>query len=135
MPRRVSAGLDYNRVVMLMAVLEKRAGLALGSYDSYVNITGGLKVTEASVDAAVAASIISSYKNKYIDPYTVFIGEVGLTGEVRAVPMAEQRAAEAYKLGFKNFVLPEANMKQLKNIKGIALKPVNNIMGILDIII
>ncbi len=135
MPRRMASGLDYNRVVMLMAVLEKRAGLALGTYDSYVNVAGGLKITETSIDAAVVASILSSYKNKFIDPYLMVFGEVGLTGEIRAVPMAEKRVAEAGKLGFKKCVLPKANVKSLKNIGDIEIKAVNNIVELLEFII
>ena len=117
MPRRSATGLDYNRVVMLMAVLEKKAGLNLGSFDGYVNIAGGIKIAEPAADAAVIAAIAGSYKNKAADPNTVVFGEVGLTGEIRAVTHAEKRAAEAAKLGFKQCVIPQANLRLINQIK------------------
>ena len=112
-PRRTATGMDYNRVVMLMAVLEKRAGLKLAAYDSYVNVAGGMKILEPAADAAVIAALASSYKNKPADPYAVVFGEVGLTGELRAVNMAERRIAEARKLGFTKCIVPQAHLKGL----------------------
>ena len=114
MPRRTATGLDYNRSIMLLAVLEKRAGLRLGTYDCYLNIAGGIKIAEPSLDAAVVAAAASSFTNKAADPYAMVFGEVGLTGEMRAVSMADKRILEAHKLGFKQCVIPTANLKGLK---------------------
>jgi len=122
MPRRMTTGIDYNRVSLLMAVLEKRVGLALGRCDSYVNVIGGLKIVEPACDLGVVAAIASCFKNKVIDPYTVFIGEVGLTGEIRAVSHIDKRISEAFRLGFKHCIIPEGNKKVamafLETIKG-----------------
>lgn len=98
MPRRTAAGTDYNRVNLLMAVLEKRVGIHLSNYDAYVNIAGGIKMNEPAVDLGIVMAIVSSYKNQPIDEKTIVFGEVGLSGEVRAVNMPEQRVAEAKKL-------------------------------------
>ena len=95
MPRRTAAGTDYNRVNLLMAVLEKRVGIHLSNYDAYVNIAGGIKMNEPAVDLGIVMAIVSSYKNQPIDEKTIVFGEVGLSGEVRAVNMPEQRVAEA----------------------------------------
>ena len=132
--RRTATGIDYNRVVILMAVLEKRAGMDLGSYDSYVNLAGGIKMNEPALDLGVIAAIASSFRDKPIDPYTIAFGEVGLTGEVRGVNMAEKRVLEAAKLGFKKCILPKANIKGLKDIQGIKLYGVSNISEVLEII-
>ncbi len=134
MPRRTANGMDYNRVVMLMAVLEKRAGLQLSNYDSYVNLAGGMKVIEPSLDVAVISAIASSYKNKAIDPYTIVFGEVGLTGEIRAVTNVEKRVKEAKKLGFKNCVVPQANLKGLENYEDMRIFGVSNIGELLKLI-
>ena len=133
-PRRQSTGIDYNRVNLLMAVIEKRAGLNIGDCDAYVNIAGGLKINEPSLDLATVLAIVSSFRNKAVDEKTVIFGEVGLSGEVRAVSQAEQRVAEAAKLGFDKVVLPASNLSdRLKSIKGIELFPVSNIKDALDI--
>ncbi|MCR4960040.1 MAG: DNA repair protein RadA [Lachnospiraceae bacterium] len=127
-PRRQATGLDYNRVNLLMAVIEKRGGLQIGDMDAYVNIAGGIKINEPSVDLATVMSIISAFKNKPIDPKTVIFGEVGLNGEVRAVGQAEARVREAAKLGFTCCIMPKANINEtLKKIKGIELIGVSNI--------
>ena len=118
MPRRTAAGLDYNRVNLLMAVLEKRAGLPLSSYDAYVNIAGGIRMNEPASDLGIVMAIASSYKNKPVPEDTIVFGEVGLSGEVRAVTMPEQRVAEAKKLGFKVCILPEVSRKSLKSQGG-----------------
>ena len=112
--RRQANGMDYNRLSMLIAVLAKRAGLNLGSMDAYVNIAGGIRVTEPSADLAVCAALISAFKNKAIPADTVIFGEVGLSGEVRAVPQAYERVREAVKLGFKHVILPDINVRGLK---------------------
>ena len=126
-PRRQTTGTDFNRVNLLMAVLEKRLGLQLGNCDAYVNIAGGMKITEPAVDLGMAMAIVSSFKNRPIDEKTVAFGEVGLSGEVRAVSMAEKRVQEAKKLGFTTCILPAANMEALKDIKGIKLIGVSGV--------
>lgn len=133
-PRRQTTGMDYNRVNLLMAVIEKRAGLNIGDHDAYVNIAGGLKINEPSLDLATVMAIVSSFRNKAVDEKTVIFGEVGLSGEVRAVSQAEQRVSEAYKLGFTTVVLPASNISdRLKSFKGIEIIPVSNIKEALDI--
>lgn len=133
-PRRQTTGMDYNRVNLLMAVIEKRAGLNIGDHDAYVNIAGGLKINEPSLDLATVMAIVSSFRNKAVDEKTVVFGEVGLSGEVRAVSQAEQRVAEASKLGFTTVVLPASNISdRLKSFKGIEIIPVSNIKEALDI--
>ncbi len=134
MPRRTAAGTDYNRVNLLMAVLEKRIGLPLSNYDAYINIAGGIRMNEPAVDLGIVMAIVSSYKNRPISEGTMCFGEVGLSGEVRAVSMPEQRAAEARKLGFKTCIIPEVSMGMLKNIKGIEIigvKSVNQAMNLI----
>lgn len=129
MPRRTAAGTDYNRVNLLMAVLEKRAGIQLSDCDAYVNVAGGMRITEPALDLAVVTAIISSIKNITLDNKTVLFGEVGLTGEIRAVNMAEQRVAEAAKMGFEVCILPEANKERVKST-GIKLIGVKNIQEV-----
>jgi DNA repair protein RadA/Sms len=133
MPRRTAAGTDYNRVNLLMAVLEKRAGIGLADCDAYVNVAGGMRITEPALDLAVITAILSSFKNKALDNKTVIFGEVGLTGEVRAVNMAEQRVAEAAKMGFELCILPQANKEHIKG-NGIKLIGVRNIQEVLGIL-
>lgn len=101
-PRRTAAGTDFNRVNLLMAVLEKRLGLKLGDCDAYVNIAGGIKMNEPAIDLGIVLALISSYKDKPIDEKTICFGEVGLSGEVRAVNMAEQRVQEAKNLALRS---------------------------------
>ena len=127
MPRRTAAGTDYNRVNLLMTVLEKRAGLHLANYDAYVNIAGGIKMNEPAIDLAIVLAIVSSYQNKPISEKMIVFGEVGLSGEVRAVSMPEQRVAEAKKLGFETCILPAVSADVVKNIKGIEIIGVKNI--------
>ena len=127
-PRRQTTGMDLNRVNLLMAVVEKRGGLQVGNQDAYVNIAGGIKIGEPSLDLATVMAIVSSFRNKSIDSKTVIFGEVGLSGEVRAVSQAEQRIAEAKKLGFETVVMPASNVTpQVKEISGIEIVPVANI--------
>lgn len=127
MPRRTAAGTDYNRVNLLMAVLEKRLGMALSNSDAYVNIAGGIRMNEPAIDLGIVLAIVSSFRNRPIDEKTIVFGEVGLSGEVRAVNMPEQRVAEAKKLGFETCILPEVSLKMVKGIKGIQLVGVKNI--------
>lgn len=135
MPRRVASGPDYNRVVMLIAMLEKKAGFQLGSYDAYVNIAGGMKIVEPALDLAVVAAIASSCKNIPVDPYITVFGEAGLAGEARAVAMAERRISEAAKLGFKECIIPQANLKGLKAPNGLRVMGVSNINEMLSILL
>jgi DNA repair protein RadA/Sms len=114
MPRRMAAGFDYNRLILLMAVLEKRVGLMLGNQDAYVNAVGGIKIVEPAADLAVTLAVASSFRNIPIDAHTVVMGEVGLTGEVRMVPRIDMRISEAATLGFKKFIIPAGNLAGLK---------------------
>ena len=133
-PRRTAAGTDYNRVNLLMAVLEKRLGLHLSNYDAYVNIAGGVKMNEPAIDLGIVMAIISSYKNQPIDGKTIVFGEVGLSGEVRAVSMPEQRVSEAKKLGFETCIMPEVSKDMVKDINGIKIIGVKNIADIMQLI-
>lgn len=126
-PRRTATGTDHNRVNLLMAVMEKRAGLHLSNYDAYINIAGGIKMNEPAIDLAIVMALASSYKNRPIDEKTIVFGEVGLSGEVRAVSMPEQRVSEAKKLGFTTCIIPEVCKDMVKSIKGI------EIIGVKDI--
>lgn len=126
-PRRTAAGTDFNRVNLLMAVLEKRARLNLSASDAYVNIAGGIKMNEPAIDLGILLAVVSSYRDVVIDDKIVAFGEVGLSGEVRAVNMAEQRVNEAKKLGFETVILPAVSMKSVEKIRGVKLIPVNNI--------
>lgn len=114
MPRRTSAGTDYNRVNLLMAVLEKRMGLSLSECDAYVNVVGGIRVNEPALDLAIVLALISSYKDRIIPAGTIVFGEVGLSGEVRAVSMAAQRVSEACKLGFETCIMPQVSLEALE---------------------
>lgn len=127
LPRRTTVGIDYNRVNLLMAVLEKRAGLHLGDWDAYVNLAGGMKLGEPAIDLGVVMAIASSYKNKVVDEGLLIFGEVGLSGEVRGVNMAEQRVREGEKLGFTACLMPKANLDSLQGKYKIQLIGVSNI--------
>ena len=110
LPRRTAVGFDFNRVNMLLAVLERHLGLDFGAYDAYVNVVGGMRITETAADLAVIAALVSSHKNRPV-PYGVLtFGEVGLTGEVRRVALPERRILAAAKLGFTKFVVPAGNL-------------------------
>ena len=134
MPRRTAVGIDYNRVNLLMAVLEKRVGLQLGGCDAYVNLAGGMKLGEPAIDLGIIMAIASSYKNRPILEDTIIFGEVGLVGEVRAVSGGEARIKEAQKLGFKRCILPQANVDQIKVQTDMRLVGVSNVMEALDLI-
>ena len=114
MPRRTAAGCDYNRVNLLMAVIEKRAGLRLAESDAYINIAGGIRMNEPAVDLGIVLAIISSYKEMPVPDDLICFGEVGLSGEVRAVNLAEQRIAEAAKLGFSRIIMPKVNLSGIR---------------------
>ena len=131
--RRMATGLDHNRVPLLMAVLEKRAGLLLQNQDAYVKVAGGVKLDEPAIDLAVAISIASSFRDQPTRPDDVIIGEVGLTGEVRRVPRIEQRIHEAHKLGFKRVILPRKNLNGISAPKGIELVGVDSVQDALNV--
>ena len=120
-PRRTAVGTDFNRVNLLMAVLEKKAGIHLAASDAYVNIAGGMKMTEPAIDLGICLAIISSAKDIVIPDSVMVFGEIGLSGEVRAVSMAGQRVQEAKKLGFETVILPEVNRAATESIRGIQL--------------
>lgn len=126
-PKRTANGIDYNRLAVLIAVLEKRAGLALGGQDVYLNVVSGIKIAEPAIDLGVVLACTSSYKNVSIPQNVVAIGEVGLTGEVRAVNMIEKRIKEAEKLGFQKCIIPESNKKLLKDNFKLDIIGVKNI--------
>lgn len=132
MPRRTATGTDYNRVNLLMAVLEKRAGLRLGVCDAYVNIAGGIKMNEPAMDLGIVMAIISSYKDAPIDEKTVAFGEVGLSGEVRSISQAPARVREAKKLGFQTVVLPSVCLKSVGKVEGIRLVGVRTIRDVMS---
>lgn len=117
MPRRTVTGADYNRIMMLIAVIEKKYGLSLVDQDCYVNIAGGIKMNEPSLDLGLLAAIVSSIQNKIIPADMVIMGEVGLTGEVRGITLIETRVKEALKLGFNKIIVPYNNMSVLKSLK------------------
>lgn len=121
MPRRQATGADYNRVNLLMAVLERRVGIKLSDCDAYVNLTGGIKVSEPAIDLGMAMAIASGFRNKVIDSHTVVFGEVGLSGEIRSVSQAESRVRESARLGFTTCIMPKSNAEKLGNIEGIRL--------------
>lgn len=128
-PRRQTIGTDFNRVNLLMAVLEKRSGLQLANCDAYVNITGGMKIMEPAIDLGIVLAVASSFKNSVLNPRLIAFGEVGLSGEVRAVSQARQRVAEAERLGFTACVVPEvcaADCRKNSRIEVIGVKTVQD---------
>ena len=132
LPRRTSVGMDYNRVNMLMAVLEKRAGLMLSGSDAYVNLAGGIKLNEPAIDLGVIMALVSSFRNIPVDSQTIIFGEVGLSGEVRGVSMAAQRVKEAAKMGFTACILPSINCEGIDAPKGMKLIGVRNVSEALE---
>lgn len=134
MPRRTATGTDYNRVNVLMAVLEKRIGLHMSNCDAYVNIAGGIRMNEPAIDLGIVMAIVSSYKNRPVNEKMILFGEVGLSGEVRAVSMPQQRVAEARKLGFEICVMPEVSRDMVKEVDGIQIIGVRNINDAINLI-
>ena len=134
MPRRQAAGADYDRVNLLMAVLERRTGLKMSDCDAYVNLTGGIKINEPAIDLGMAMAIASGYKNRPVDPGIVAFGEVGLSGEVRSVSQAELRAREAARLGFTTCIMPKSNADKLKGIKDIKIMGVSSLDEVIALI-
>ncbi len=133
-PKRQANGTDFNRLNILMAVLEKRIGLQISDQDAYVNIAGGMRVNEPALDLAVVMAIVSSFKNRPVEEDMMIFGEVGLSGEVRSVSMPEQRVREALKMGFKTCVLPYSNLGRVKGIKDIRLIGVRSVREAMDLI-
>ena len=136
LPKRTANGFDYNRLAVLIAVLEKKAGLSLGNQDVYLNIAWGMKISEPAADLGIIATVASSYKNVPIPQSTVVMGEVGLTGEVRRINLIEKRLKEAEKLGFKACIIPENNKKVLKDnykLDIIGVKSIGDMLRILKI--
>lgn len=130
-PRRTANGIDYNRLTLLIAVLEKKAGIMLSSQDAYLNVVGGLKINEPAADLGIILVTASSFKNIPIPKDMIILGEVGLTGEVRRINLIEKRIKEAEKLGFKTCLIPESNKKDLKDnykLDIIGIKDVNEAM-------
>ena len=134
-PRRVTNGVDSSRVLQILAVLEKRVGLQIQNQDVYINVVGGIKVNEPSMDLGIILSVASSFRNLPIDGDVVVTGEVGLTGEIRAVSYIEKRIAECKKLGFKKIVIPKNNYASVKDTKGIEIIPVDNLRQAINLIL
>ncbi|MCD8326980.1 MAG: DNA repair protein RadA [Lachnospiraceae bacterium] len=126
-PRRQATGTDFNRVNLLMAVLEKRLGLQMGNCDAYVNIAGGIRITEPAMDLGIALAVISSFRNLPLDEGLIVFGEIGLSGEVRAVSQAKQRVLEAKKLGFTSCILPQVCLKDVGKVEGMKLYGVRGV--------
>lgn len=126
-PRRTVVGVDYNKVMLLAAVLEKKAGMALANHDIFIKVAGGMKLEEPAIDLGVLASITSNFLDKPIEHRTVIFGEVGLAGEVRAISQVEPRIREAEKLGFKRCIMPKDNLKGSKKSGGMKLDGVSTI--------
>ena len=133
-PRRTSMGIDHNRLALLVAVLEKKVGLSMLHQDIFVNAVGGVRIDEPAVDLAIATAVASSFLDKTVDPHTVLLGEVGLTGEVRAVSRTDIRVKEAAKLGFRRCLLPQSNAERLTAIKSIEIIGVQSVQGVLDVL-
>jgi len=131
MPRRTAVGIDSTRLAMLVAVLDKRAGLNLGGQDIYVNVVGGVNIEEPASDLCVVSALVSSYKRKQLPSETVFIGEIGLTGELRTVGMLEKRLKEAQKLGFKKAYVPQGSTKGI-SLQGIEIIQIKNVESLLE---
>lgn len=131
-PRRMTTGVDHQRVSMIMAVLEKRIGMMLSNHDAYVNIAGGVKLQEPALDLGIAVSIASSFRDQPTSPLDVVIGEIGLTGEVRGINRIEQRVQEAQKLGFKRIIIPSKNLSGWDVPKSIQVIGVNSLQEALE---
>ncbi len=134
-PQRTATGFDYKRLAILIAVLEKKIGIHLSKFDVFINIAGGIKIDEPSIDLAAAISICSSFKDTSIDHDMLILGEIGLSGEIRGISFAERRIQEAIKLGFKKVVLPKGNMKNFKPSKEIEYIPVESIQDAIRLIL
>ena len=134
-PKRQATGTDFNRVNLLMAVLEKRMGYKLGECDAYVNVAGGMKMNEPAIDLGIALAVVSSFNNIVLSDKLVVFGEIGLSGEVRSVSMAESRAQEAIKLGFEKIMMPESCIKGIQGVDKKYLYGVKNLNDAISIIV
>lgn len=131
-PRRQTTGSDINRISLLLAVIEKRLGVRTSEFDAYINLAGGIRQTEPALDLGIVLAILSSFRNVPVDDHMIVFGEVGLSGEVRAVPMAQLRVQEAAKMGFTACVLPRSNMKRIEAPEGMRLIPVASLAELGD---
>ena len=134
-PRRQAIGTDFNRVNLLMAVLEKRVGLQMSDCDAYVNLAGGMRISEPAIDLGIAMAIASSFKNRPIDDKVAAFGEIGLSGEVRGISMIEQRIQEAAKMGFTTCIIPGVCVKQVKNKENVKILGVSSVQDAIDFIV
>ncbi len=134
MPRRTAVGLDYNRVNLIMAVMEKRAGLNLWGYDAYVNVAGGMRIVDPAVDLGIACAIASSYKNRPLPADVMIIGEIGLAGEIRGVTNILKRVKEADKMGFKQCIIPKSNYDKSMKELDINIRCVSSLVEALELI-
>jgi DNA repair protein RadA/Sms len=133
-PRRTSMGIDHNRLALLVAVLEKKVGLSLLHQDIFVNAAGGVRIDEPAVDLAIATAIASSFQDKPVNPQTVLLGEVGLTGEVRGVGRTDVRVKEAFKLGFRRCLLPQSNVERLQTFADMEMVGVRSLQEVLKVL-
>jgi DNA repair protein RadA/Sms len=133
-PKRQSTGTDFNRVSLLMAVIEKRLGVPMSQYDAYINLAGGIRQTEPALDLGIVMAILSSFRNVPVNDHMIVFGEVGLSGEVRAVSMAQMRLQEAAKMGFTVCVLPASNMRRLQIPEGMKVIPVRSLAELIDVL-
>ncbi|WP_069651023.1 DNA repair protein RadA [Caloranaerobacter ferrireducens] len=133
MPRRIATGVDYNRVILMIAILEKKIGLEFNNMDAYINVTGGIQIKEPAADLGIICALTSSFKDVEINSKTVVMGEVGLAGELRSISFIDKRINEASKLGFKTAIVPESNLKGLNIKTDMNIIGVNNIRDALDI--
>ncbi|MEE4357507.1 MAG: DNA repair protein RadA [Desulfococcaceae bacterium] len=131
-PRRTILGLDPNRVALLLAVMEKKLGMHLMGHDIFMNVAGGVKVHEPAVDMGIVAAVASSFLDRPVPEGHIVMGEVGLTGEVRAISHVENRAGETQKMGFRKCIIPESNLKRMKDIKGIELAGVRSVVQAIE---
>ncbi|TLS48511.1 DNA repair protein RadA [Paenibacillus antri] len=134
-PRRMATGVDYNRLNLIIAVLEKRVGMHLQTQDAYLNVAGGVKLDEPAADLGIAVALASSFRDKPTRPEDVVFGEIGLTGEVRGVSRVDQRVNEALKLGFKRVIVPDKSMKQWTPPRGIEVVPVGTVRDALNLLL
>lgn len=134
-PRRTATGIDFNRVNLLLAVLEKRAGMQIQNQDVYLNIVGGIKINEPSMDLGVILAVASGFRNIPISGEVAVTGEVGLTGEIRGVSYIEKRISECRKLGFKKIIIPKYNYEAVKDVKGIEIWPVENVRQAINMVL
>jgi DNA repair protein RadA/Sms len=134
-PRRVANGLDFQRVAMLLAVLEKRLDVRLGTADVFLNVVGGLEVREPAADLGVTAAVLSSVRNAPVDPHWAFFGEVGLGGEVRGVPQGEKRLQELSRLGFTRAVLPRASVETLTGVPPLESVGVSHVAALAELLL